>query len=400
MDQIEVVEDQPTDTIDTQPPLPPDPAAVAATLTMDDPPHALQAQIQGQDPIVESAPDPKDPIADLSLDAPGAGASQPATPLVEESGSPTDDILAPIESAPQLSEAALDLLVGHPPTEIQSPDPIEPADLPELDDLRSSSPQETLTMDGPPPVGLEEATALSAPAEEAPEPILDESSWGIVEPEAPREEANAWDEPTPADPDMGPPAESLVPPEHEVLLANQPVVQQPPAPKPSAPGPIGEETDTLMLSRSELFPEEAPKVQPSVPEDLPRWGEASTPPMGSHPEFAAFQAPAKRDPQPEDADGEEAAGLPEDTGESMPVATLSLANLRLPDEARAVIEAQKAEEAASQKADNPFHQTLELLYEHAASADLPDQKELLEAIEIIRKHPYIRVALKRIAGAG
>ena len=153
---------------------------------------------------------------------------------------------------------------------------------------------------------------------------------------------DAWQEDTPAD--------------AQALLENQPVVP----PGPDAPV---DAAATVMMTRDAIFG--ADEAEP------PRWGDEGAP-LGSHPGFAA------------------------EAGEAMPVASPSLANLAVPETADVgVPEDQAATADAELPRDSQFHETLEHLRLQTEKADLPDRRALLDAIDLLDRHPYVRVVLQK-----
>ncbi len=163
------------------------------------------------------------------------------------------------------------------------------------------------------------------------------------------ETSGDWDDDTP--PSAGPTPHQL--------LENQPVRAR--APKDDAAA-------TVMMTRDALFGAEAAEVEEADP---PHWGD-DRPPLGSHPGFAA------------------------EAGEAMPVATASMASMeavRTEDMGGDAYDTADAELTA----EGPFHATLETLREQTERADLPDRDALLDAIDLLHRHPYIRVVLQKIS---
>lgn len=152
----------------------------------------------------------------------------------------------------------------------------------------------------------------------------------------------AWEEQTPAD-----------------ALQNQPVErleEEPPS-----------DEATVMAHRGEMYGSDSATTQDAQSDELPRWGE-----------------PAQPSASVDLADRGE--GLPL-YGEDLPEAALSLVELRAPSEAH---------EGLPQEAE-AFRRTLKALRRATERADLPDRRALLEAIELLEGHPYIRVALKTLS---
>ncbi|MCK6551988.1 FHA domain-containing protein [Myxococcota bacterium] len=105
-------------------------------------------------------------------------------------------------------------------------------------------------------------------------------------------------------------------------------------------------------------------------EELPRWGD-DAPATGSHPRYGSA--------------GERSAAALEgarSAGEDLPEASVSLAGATI--------------STVTAVSDGPFRATLRQLSELVERADLPDRAEVLYALELIERHPYIRAALHRI----
>jgi FHA domain-containing protein len=107
-------------------------------------------------------------------------------------------------------------------------------------------------------------------------------------------------------------------------------------------------------------------------EDLHRWGEDPVP-LGSHPSFAHARPG-------------HSAGL---RGEEIPDAPVGL-----PDQTMPPMEpAGREKRAPGPRADSHFHKLIQHLRGHVERADLPDRDQLLAALDLLDRHPYIRVAL-------
>lgn len=124
---------------------------------------------------------------------------------------------------------------------------------------------------------------------------------------------------------------------------------------------------TMMSSRQAVFGQASPSDHPPS-EELPRWGEASRP-------VASVEA-----------DPDLGLGLPL-YGEDLPEAAISLVELKplRPDE----------DDGLPPDAET-FQRTLAALRRATERADLPDRAQVLEAIELLETHPYVRVALKAL----
>lgn len=112
-------------------------------------------------------------------------------------------------------------------------------------------------------------------------------------------------------------------------------------------------------------------------EDLPMWGEDDKRPVGSHPAFAQGSAQHIAEMEREEP-GED---LPEANPE---LADLSLSGLPIPA---------GVETAPPLGRESVFHRTLRALRVHVERADLPDRDRVLAAIDLLERHPYVRVAL-------
>ncbi|MEQ9504128.1 MAG: FHA domain-containing protein [Deltaproteobacteria bacterium] len=165
-------------------------------------------------------------------------------------------------------------------------------------------------------------------------------------PVAPESTAD-WDEDTP--PSAGPTPQQL--------LENQPVRS---ARKDDAAA-------TVMMTREAIFGEGE-----GAEEEPPHWGD-DRPPMGSHPAFG-------------------------DAAEALPVATASLANLGAPDPTDDVADDGAGDTMDSElSAEHTFHETLKVLRAQTERADLPDRDAVLQAIDLLFGHPYVRVVLQKIS---
>jgi hypothetical protein len=290
-----------------------------------------------------------------------------------------------------------------------------------------------------------------APLDEGPHiepPLEDEDSYGATMISSKHRETAA----TPidlldADPDASTTADEDAPddgwsedrtPPDPKLLANQPVVEaktEPPIPREMLPPKMKkdlelpqEEAATLMVSRDDIFPDGVPEMarratdsakadalpeeepdtnvelenQPGFPtaipevqdpsmastddvlgagEELHRWGEDPVK-LGSHPSFASSRPRAPS-----------AASL---KGEEIPDAPLGLPDLSVsnfpalsPDGMRE----KKPRASSSGRPDSHFHKLIQYLRNHVERADLPDKDALLAALDLLDRHPYIRVAL-------
>lgn len=165
-------------------------------------------------------------------------------------------------------------------------------------------------------------------------------------PVAPESTAD-WDEDTP--PSAGPTPQQL--------LENQPVRA---ARKDDAAA-------TVMMTREAIFGE-----GDRAEEEPPHWGD-DRPPMGSHPAFG-------------------------DAAEALPVATASLANLGAPGPTEDVSDDDAGDTMDSElSAEHAFHETLKVLRAQTERADLPDRDAVLQAIDLLFGHPYVRVVLQKIS---
>jgi hypothetical protein len=102
-------------------------------------------------------------------------------------------------------------------------------------------------------------------------------------------------------------------------------------------------------------------------DELPRWGEDGPKvPLGSHPAFAQGSA-------------QHIASIErESPGEDLPEAGVEIADLSL---------------GTPLPSDSHFHRTLRMLRAHVERTDLRDREAVLAAIELLERHPYVRVAL-------
>jgi pSer/pThr/pTyr-binding forkhead associated (FHA) protein len=105
-------------------------------------------------------------------------------------------------------------------------------------------------------------------------------------------------------------------------------------------------------------------------EDLPRWGEdLGAQPIGSHPSFA--HGSHEHISRIED----------EAPGEDLPDASEELADLSMSAIPSPV------------SPESHFHRTLRTLRFHVERTSLPDRDHVLSALDLLERHPYIRVAL-------
>lgn len=264
----------------------------------------------------------------------------------EPSTAPPGDLFG--DDAP--TSAADDLFDGEATIASTSRQPVEAP--PELEVVPLAPEAPAVVEPEPEPEPME----LPDDALEELEPMDTVASVPVVEETVDATVDADWNEPTP---------QSAPPPSADDLLENQPVV------KPSG---NPDDANTVMMTRDALFdaagvipgpPEPAVEPAPQEEEE-PRWGDADAP-MGSHPDFAA-----------------EAARAPKLEGESLPIATPQMAEIA-------------PEGAPSQPAQEeyPFFAALAELRNDVERADLDDKRELLEAIERLYGHPYVRVAIEK-----
>lgn len=149
------------------------------------------------------------------------------------------------------------------------------------------------------------------------------------------------------------------------LLANAPVTLVP-------------EADTEGATPRPSLQLKQPVIR-SPSEDLPRWGEdLAAAPIGSHPSFAQGS-------QEHISNIEEVAAGEELPDASEELADLSITGLPMPAGLR--------DDGRDSGRDSVFHQTLRKLRIHVERANLPDRDKVLAALELLERHPYIRVAL-------
>ena len=161
-----------------------------------------------------------------------------------------------------------------------------------------------------------------------------------------------------------------------------------------------EEPATVAVSRSVLGrPAESDGAYPRKLEDAPtvaydrptiaghepgRWVDAPRP-SEAHPPFSPARAPAL------DRSGWSRA--PRSDSGPLPRRASSPVDPRPPPEHTA---SPRARGPSVRRGEPSWVETLELLRRHVERADLPDRARLLEAIDVISDHPYVRVALNLI----
>ena len=227
-----------------------------------------------------------------------------------------------------------------------------------------------------PAAGLEPAKGLQASLQEPLEELepfesLDEAS------------EDEWVQET-----LGPPAP---------LLENQPVIRPggvpdvPPEDGTLAP-PSTDDMATLMVSREALFGESA---QNSAESDPPRWGDA----QDVHPAFGAdandHSQAGPAGPAGPAADGDAAADRLvrlREVVEGLPVAEVALAAWEPP----LAPTSSDPSAAAIGTRGNEFLLTLQVLRRRIEHVDVPEKGALLEAVEVLSQHPYIRVVLEQL----
>jgi hypothetical protein len=243
-------------------------------------------------------------------------------------------------------------------------EPVEPlSEVAPLDPL-APIPQAPSRMEAPDEEDMLAATMMSTARRD----VLGELE--VLEPiEADGARGGGWtEERTPADPAM---------------FTNPPVARPPSRASEPAPDDVG---PTLMMEREQIFPDGVPgksgdrepsstattedvvrPVEAPASEELHRWGEEPRP-AGSHPRFGGSLEPST-------------GGL---RGEELPEAPVSLADVSMPGTHAA---------PTAKGAGSHFHKLVEYLRSHVERADLPDRDELLQALDLLDRHPYIRVAL-------
>ncbi|MEM7677732.1 MAG: hypothetical protein AAF449_17180, partial [Myxococcota bacterium] len=147
------------------------------------------------------------------------------------------------------------------------------------------------------------------------------------------------------------------------LLDNQPVVE-PPHPRPFQypEPPSTEDVETLMVSREDIF---GPDPEPEEPA---RWADAAS--------------SSATDPL------QSLSQLSED----LPIADLSLASLKPP---LAPASSDPTAEGLGERA-NSFLVTLQVLKRRIEEADVPEKGALIDAVDALNQHPYVRVVLETL----
>ena len=167
------------------------------------------------------------------------------------------------------------------------------------------------------------------------------------------------------------------------LLANQPVIHAGEAP-PTMPEeatmaqPQTDDMATLMVSREDLFGDEAGRTE----DDPPRWGDAED----IHPAFG-------EDARAKDPAAHSPLGQVQASAEELPVADVALATWQPP---RAPSTTVPAVTTTVRDPAEPFFQTLQVLKARLATVDVPEKGALLEAVEVLSQHPYVRVVLESL----
>ena len=154
------------------------------------------------------------------------------------------------------------------------------------------------------------------------------------------------------------------------LLENQPVIQsseRPPdgASTSAATEPTTDDMATLTVSRDDLF---GHSNRPQIAD--PPWGETADNPAGPTRADSGARGPA--------AAADPVRQLPE-YAEKLPIAEVALASA--------------AEVDVRAPAADAFIATLQALRRRLDRVDVPEKRALLDAVEVLSQHPYVRVVL-------
>jgi hypothetical protein len=311
------------------------------------------------EPITTDSAVPQPPASDLFDQGDGelfeeAGHRDADLVAHNRRGAPNDRDLFAGEGS-KTADATPDDLFDTPDDEDDDERTIGPGPVPSMSldhlstDMAVDMPSEPASFDFPPiePVDV----AIDSPMSPDERTITEPPAPGVISPdyEPAAFETDAWEEETPADAAL---QGSTV--EHIDRIPSLSPSDLEEVEEPDAGGA------TVAVMRDDLEPSRKS-------DDLARWGEDRPPAPGSHPEFAVAER---------------------NLGESLPVATPSLVNLRVPSKDELI--------AMADRSRSSFHQTLAALRHHAERADLPDREALLGAIDLLERHAYVRVALQLI----
>lgn len=151
---------------------------------------------------------------------------------------------------------------------------------------------------------------------------------------------------------------------------------------------------TLMMDRESLLSEV------EIIEDLPPWT-SDTDSEAAHPPYSD-PSEMPREPEPELAPAPTEAALEgEDLPEASPSLVLEVAPRPQDGLPQGIVTAEAESDGLEKTADahepHPeFYALLSSLKRHAREAELPDRGALIEAIERLESHPYVRLALREL----
>ncbi len=173
------------------------------------------------------------------------------------------------------------------------------------------------------------------------------------------------------------------------LLENQPVIRPAGMPEAMPEGatlaqPKTDDIQTLMVSREDLFGHGSDRIDPADP---PRWGDGA----GVHPTFGA-------EPTHLGAPSTDPIHRLRAFAEDLPVADLEMASWR-PPMAPQASPGRKSMHGAPTPTPTPeerrvFFTTLQVLQHRLQEVDVPEKRALLEAIEVLTQHPFVRAVVE------
>ena len=165
------------------------------------------------------------------------------------------------------------------------------------------------------------------------------------------------------------------------LLENQPVIR--PAGMPDAmpdshtlASPQSDDVATMMVSREDLFG----RSERNDPADPPRWGDTDD----IHPAFGAGSG--------EQRPATDSLRRLHAFSEDLPVADLGMASWQPP---MAPASSEGTHDGLGERAAT-FFATLRMLRRRINQVDVPEKRALLDAVEVLTQHPYVRVVLETL----